>query len=308
MDFFVGFFDQYSIRMAYLEKKQFDLAKESLEKASKLDSTNSKIKSLLEKATAEWERVKPKQSAPTIPTTPTPTPVTQTESSTSATASSSNTSSSTLSGETLLTQKPPTLKDKIRYSHYQNPNEVVLDILGLKDVPTTKRQVSLEENSVTVILTLPDGDTWEKKFELLNSVDASKSSFKHISPKTEIILKKKVPGVEWSALETKEAEERSKKQMDPKLYPSSKGNKDWTSLEKSAKKMEEEEKPEGDAALNKLFQQIYSNADENTRKAMIKSFTESGGTVLSTNWEEVGKKKVDISPPDGMTAKSWKDL
>jgi hypothetical protein len=30
---------------------------------------------------------------------------------------------------------------------------------------------------------------------------------------------------------------------------------------------------------------------------MIKSFTESGGTVLSTNWEEVGKGPVKGSPP-----------
>lgn len=32
---------------------------------------------------------------------------------------------------------------------------------------------------------------------------------------------------------------------------------------------------------------------------------ESGGTVLSTNWEEVGKKTVDRKPPDGMEWKSW---
>ena len=31
---------------------------------------------------------------------------------------------------------------------------------------------------------------------------------------------------------------------------------------------------------------------------------ESGGTVLSTNWGEVGEKKVERKPPDGM---EWKD-
>ncbi len=32
---------------------------------------------------------------------------------------------------------------------------------------------------------------------------------------------------------------------------------------------------------------------------------ESGGTVLSTNWGEVGEKKVDMKPPDGMEFKKY---
>ena len=32
---------------------------------------------------------------------------------------------------------------------------------------------------------------------------------------------------------------------------------------------------------------------------------ESGGTVLSTNWKEIGAKKVECSPPDSMIAKKY---
>jgi suppressor of G2 allele of SKP1 len=32
---------------------------------------------------------------------------------------------------------------------------------------------------------------------------------------------------------------------------------------------------------------------------------ESGGTVLSTNWSEIGAKKLEVKPPDGMEWKSW---
>lgn len=56
-----------------------------------------------------------------------------------------------------------------------------------------------------------------------------------------------------------------------------------------------------------FFQKIYKDADPDTRRAMIKSYQESNGTNLSTNWSEVAKGPVETSPPDGMVAKKWKD-
>ncbi|KAF5396135.1 Suppressor of G2 allele of SKP1 [Paragonimus heterotremus] len=84
-------------------------------------------------------------------------------------------------------------------------------------------------------------------------------------------------------------------------YPSSsKVAHDWSKLEKEAAEIEDDGDP-----LNKLFQNIYADASDETRRAMIKSFTESGGTVLSTNWKEVGKEKVEMKPPDGMEYKKY---
>ena len=49
-----------------------------------------------------------------------------------------------------------------------------------------------------------------------------------------------------------------------------------------------------------MFQKIYGDASDDTKRAMNKSFQESGGTVLSTNGGEIGMEKTQIKPPEGM--------
>lgn len=44
---------------------------------------------------------------------------------------------------------------------------------------------------------------------------------------------------------------------------------------------------------NDFFNDLFNGCNTDQRKAMIKSMQESGGTVLSTNWEEVSKARVE---------------
>ncbi|KAK5058519.1 hypothetical protein LTR84_010782 [Exophiala bonariae] len=46
-------------------------------------------------------------------------------------------------------------------------------------------------------------------------------------------------------------------------------------------------------AVDGFFKKLYAGADDDTRRAMMKSFSESNGTSLSTNWSEVGKGRVE---------------
>ena len=91
-------------------------------------------------------------------------------------------------------------------------------------------------------------------------------------------------------------------------YPSSsKVKKDWNQIDHEFGKIEKDETiiggRGGDQGMMNLFKMIYEQSDENTRRAMIKSFQTSGGTVLSTNWDEVKDKdyegKDKPEPPKG---------
>jgi suppressor of G2 allele of SKP1 len=84
-------------------------------------------------------------------------------------------------------------------------------------------------------------------------------------------------------------------------YPTSSktGPKNWDMLEDS----DDEEDAKQD--VDHFFKKLYSTATDEQRRAMMKSFVESNGTTLSTDWEDVGSRKVTTAPPDGVEPKKW---
>lgn len=142
--------------------------------------------------------------------------------------------------------------------------------------------------------------------DLCGTVDPAASKIEYLSTKIEILLAKADGMGNWASLEKKAAAVQPSRPHYPSSYAAARKQvKDWDKLETEIKTEEKDEKLEGDAALQKLFRDIYSNADEDTRRAMNKSFQESNGTVLSTNWKEIGTKKVECTPPSGMEVKHY---
>ncbi|MED6122175.1 Cochaperone protein, variant 3 [Stylosanthes scabra] len=202
-------------------------------------------------------------------------------------------------------------RPKYRHEFYQKPDEVVVTIFA-KGIPQDSVTVDFGEQILSVSIEVPGEDAYSLQPRLFGKIVPAKCRYEVLSTKMEIRLAK-VEHIHWTALEFRggatvpqRAIVSSVTDIQRPSYPSSKPKRvDWDKLEAQVKKEEKEEKLDGDAALNKFFRQIYQDADEDTRRAMSKSFVESNGTVLSTNWKEVGSKKVEGSAPDGMELKNW---
>lgn len=232
---------------------------------------------------------------------------------------------------------------KPKYEWYQTGTHVVLSFM-IKEVQADKSTVTVAEDgrSISASLALPGGTDWVQDIDLYDVVqrgaDGAPEAISIRPTKVEVKLAK-VSQYMWPALEQSAApvapEAVKAKILGTTPGPSSAPQpvpvpasgsasasasagsaaaaqpaakpkkKDWNAIEKEVDAGDP--KPEGEEALMKLFRQIYSNGDEETRKAMVKSFQTSGGTVLSTNWKEVKDADYEksVKAPDGMEAKKW---
>ncbi|NWV39628.1 SGT1 protein, partial [Grantiella picta] len=198
----------------------------------------------------------------------------------------------------------PVLGSCVIYDWYQTESQVIVTIM-IKNAQKDDVSVQFLEKKMNASVRLPSGEDFNLKLDLLHSIVPEQSTFKVLSTKIEIKMKKP-EAVRWEKLEG-QGDSPKLKQFTPDtqhLYPSSSHyTRNWDKLVVEIKEEEKNEKLEGDAALNKLFQQIYSDGTDEVKRAMNKSFMESGGTVLSTNWSDVGKRKVEVNPPDDV---EWK--
>lgn len=200
--------------------------------------------------------------------------------------------------ESQATSEAP--KPKVRYEWFQTDDSLTMEIYA-KDLKEDDVNIVFSKKNLDVTLKLGSSSEYNMDIDLAGEVQPDACKYTIRKSCVEILLKK-VTSSKWKTLEfTGEdavAPWDSNVVDQPSLSkPGSK--KDWDKI------AVEDEPLEGDAELNKLFQDIFSKGSDEQRKAMLKSFYESGGTVLSTNWEEVGKAPVKVAPPKGMEVHRW---
>ncbi|RPB22769.1 SGS-domain-containing protein [Terfezia boudieri ATCC MYA-4762] len=225
-----------------------------------------------------------------------------------------------------------TPRDKIRHEWYQTNTHVVFT-LYVKGVPKESSSIEIEDQAISINFPLPNSSDFQYNLDpLFAPIDPTTSTFTILSTKIELKLTKKKPGEKWKTLEGipldkgKGRETSSASTFDvpttPDVhtspssvgptYPTSsrKGPKNWDKVADELAKPDgttgegADQDEEGDP-VNFFFKKLYKDADPDTKRAMMKSYIESNGTALSTNWAEVGKGKVETSPPEGLVAKKW---
>jgi suppressor of G2 allele of SKP1 len=204
-----------------------------------------------------------------------------------------------------------------RYDWYQTEKYVTVTVFA-KGVQKEDLEVAIQDKKLTLSLYKGKEDEFVFDTNLAYAINTQKSHWKILSTKVEIKLLK-VDHLHWESLGPSDATGNHPKYfmvsvegaVDPP--PPTKNpvlckpgtNWDKFAAEVDKEEKEDQEKLEGDAALNHLLQKIYADGNDEVKKAMQKSFVESKGTVLSTNWGEVHKGRVDMKAPDGMEFKQF---
>lgn len=228
-----------------------------------------------------------------------------------------------------LDKKAPKISDKIqkkesvptmpKYQYYQSDKFMTISILE-SNVKPDQMNVSFRTKHLTVIMSKQGQDFTVVCGKLYDKVIVDRCKVVCKEDKVLVKLRKLETNYEWQELFGKKSlNGDSDDEMDDK--PSSSSNntnsapktrpyashRDWNAIERDLKQQEKKEKPEGEQAMTALFEQIYASADEDTKRAMIKSYQTSGGTVLSTNWDEVKGKdyEKEKEAPKGMEWKTW---
>ncbi|XP_023555925.1 protein SGT1 homolog isoform X2 [Octodon degus] len=177
---------------------------------------------------------------------------------------------------------------KIKYDWYQTESQVIVTLM-IKNVQKNDVNVEFSEKKLSALVKLPSGEDYNLKLRLLHPIIPEQSTFKVLSTKIEIKMKK-TEAVRWEKLEGQGDVPTSRQFLaDVKnLYPSSSHyTRNWDKLVGEIKEEEKNEKLEGDAALNKLFQQIYSDGSDEVKRAMNKSFNDCPKYLATRRWNLV---------------------
>ncbi|KAI8231128.1 hypothetical protein K4K54_000252 [Colletotrichum sp. SAR 10_86] len=227
--------------------------------------------------------------------------------------------------------RKPAVQTDVRTDFYQTNTDVMASVY-VKNVPKDEFKVEYGEKEVSRhsgiriqtrtnvsqirMSHIPGHEPWYT-IPLYGPIDPAGSKHSVKSVKVEFQLKKAAV-LKWPKLKadpsdvnttiTTPAPAAPAKPVEPApapaaapSYPTSSksGAKNWDTV------LADEKDDDDEKDINLFFKSLYKGATPEQQRAMMKSFTESNGTALSTDWNDVKDRTVETQPPEGVEAKKW---
>ncbi|KAJ0373179.1 hypothetical protein COL26b_008661 [Colletotrichum chrysophilum] len=210
--------------------------------------------------------------------------------------------------------RKPAVQADVRTDFYQTNTDVMASVY-VKNVPKDEFKVEYGEKEIRMSH-IPGHEPWYT-IPLYGPIDPAGSKHSVKSVKVEFQLKKAAV-LKWPKLKadpsdvntttTTPTPAATAKPVEPApapaaapSYPTSSksGAKNWDTV------LADEKDDDEDKDINLFFKSLYKGANPEQQRAMMKSFTESNGTALSTDWNDVKDRTVETQPPEGVEAKKW---
>ncbi|KAF4920125.1 Protein SGT1-like protein A [Colletotrichum viniferum] len=212
--------------------------------------------------------------------------------------------------------RKPAVQADVRMDFYQTNTDVMASVY-VKNVPKDEFKVEYGEKEIRMSH-IPGHEPWYT-IPLYGPIDPAGSKHSVKSVKVEFQLQKAAV-LKWPKLKAepsdvnttitittpapaapaKPVESAPAPAAGPSYPTSSKsGAKNWDTV------LADEKDDDEDKDINLFFKSLYKGATPEQQRAMMKSFTESNGTALSTDWNDVKDRTVETQPPEGVEAKKW---
>ena len=156
--------------------------------------------------------------------------------------------------------------------------KVVVEV-PVKNVTDERMFVKFEPDALSLTVRYEHDGIYSLELNLHDAVLPDRCFYKIRRAKIELHLPKKAHS-RWGKLQKEEKPIKSNV---------SKPLKNWDAVVNGLMNADDE----FDSSTGSMFEQIFEMGDADQQRAMMKSLSESHGTVLNMNWAEVGKKKIE---------------
>ncbi|KAG7124085.1 Protein SGT1 B like protein [Verticillium longisporum] len=193
---------------------------------------------------------------------------------------------------------------EVRADFFQSSASVSVSVF-VKGVPKDAFRAEFTEDLVR-LSHIPGHEPWYE-IPLYGQIDPAQCKSTVTPNKVELTLKKREP-VKWGTLRRAAdapAAAPAKVAAAPAPAPAAAAPSSSRTGAKNWDKVLADEDDTEKESVNDFFKTLYKGATDEQKRAMMESFTESNGTSLSTNWDDVKTGKVETVPPEGVNVKKW---